>query len=582
MLCMSTDTPYSIAEYDESAIHDTLDEFPPLLRRLLANRGITDMDTATAFLDPDFETQTHDASLLKDIDTATERILKAVAEDQKTVIYSDYDTDGIPAAVILNDLFDRLGYEHFKSVIPHRNTRGFGVHKELIDECIDEGVELCITLDCGMGARKEIAHAEAEGMDTIVVDHHLPNGDAPEDAHAVVNPKQEDCQYPFDELCGAGIAYKLAEAVSKDVREHASLNFIAETPLGWERLQLLDMVGIATIADMVPLVGENRVLATYGLKVLRQSRRPGLRKLLETANVNQHNMDESDIGFGIGPLINAASRMDAPEDAFEILATRSRKRADDLAAHLQKINNKRKGKVSAITKAATKKLNDRASVGPVAVTGNPEWQPSLLGLAANNLVDTFQRPVFLWGRGGDESLRGSCRSDESINVVALMEAAPDGVLEKYGGHAYSGGFTIAEDQVHSLEDALHAAYETLETKTVSEEYNVDAPLDLSDISWELYDQIKQLAPFGQQNPQPLFLFADARVDAIEHFGKADNHLKVWFKDADRERIEAIEFFATSKAYPQLADAESVDVLAHLEKSTFGGSTTLRLRIVDIL
>lgn len=577
---MTQEKPYSIAEYDPASVADTLQNLPALLRRLLYNRGITNADAVARFLDPDFDAHTHDPSQLKDVKAAVDRITDAIADGEKTVIYSDYDTDGIPAAVILKDVFERIGYDNFESFIPHRNTRGFGVHEEAIDTFINDGVDLLITIDCGMGAAKEVAYAKDNNIDSVIIDHHEPNGTFP-DAFAIVNPKQADCGYPFDELCAAGVVFKLAQAMCQHIRQSDNIDFIAETPEGWEKW-LLDMVGIATIADMVPLVDENRVLAKYGLQVLRKSRRPGLRQLLETANVNQRNMDESDIGFGIGPLINAASRMDAPEDAYEILGTRDRKRAKELADHLEIINNKRKGKVSAITKAANKKLEKRDEIGPVAVTGNPDWQPSLLGLAANNLVDTLKRPVFLWGRTGDGKLRGSARSDGSVHLVELMEATKEGVFEQFGGHEHSGGFTVADDQVHTLAESLHAAFENLTTSDMNDVQQVDAPLDLLDISWKLYDQIKQLAPFGQENPKPVFLFADAPVESVEHFGKEDNHLKVWLQDDNGERVEAIEFFATAEDYPILKQENNVDLLANLEKSTFGGSTTLRLRIVDIV
>lgn len=555
---------------------EALSDFPELIQKLLLNRGITSRDAAERFLHPDYATHTHDPFLMKDVEKAAGRVIDAVLNEESVVVYSDYDTDGIPGAVILNDLFQQLGHDNFSVYIPHRNKEGFGVHKAAIDSF--KNADLLITVDCGITASESVEHANQYDIDVIVTDHHLPDDTLPP-AYAIVNPKQEECNYPEKDLCGAAVAFKLAKAVVERARDR-DIDFAESTPEGWEKW-MLDMVGIATVSDMVPLRGENRVLARYGLTVLRKSRRPGLKKLLKKARVYQANITESDIGYGIGPRINAASRMDVPMDAFKLLATQDISEATQLADHLHSINNKRKGIVSALVKKARKKLSKRTDLGPIVVTGNPEWKPSLLGLACNTLVDEFERPVFLWGRQGDEALKGSCRSDGSVNVVDLMSAVPEEVFLTYGGHAHSGGYTVATEHIHSLETYLTDAYHTLEKTAVDTEVVIDATLSLDEVSWNTYDKIKQLAPFGEGNPQPVFLFKDIEIQAVETFGKQDNHLKLQFKNRFGA-VEAIAFFAKQGDYTKLPETgKKVDLIAHMEKSTFRGKAELRLRIVDI-
>lgn len=566
-----------------------LGAYPDLLANMLYHRGLTDGATAERFLNPDYERDTHDPFLLKGIDRAVERMLAAFDGEEKTVIYSDYDTDGIPAGVALHDFFKKAGFKNFTNYIPHRHNEGFGLNRDAIESFAADGVKLLITIDCGIADVELVTLAQSRGIDVIVTDHHLPGPILPP-AYAIVNPKQEGCAYPEKMLCGAGVVYKLIQALVRRGAEKATF-----PKPGWEKW-LLDMVGIATLSDMVPLTGENRALAHYGLAVLRKSPRVGLVRLLSKLKVNQRYLVEEDIGFTIGPRINAASRMGVPMDAFRLLATTDETEADHFAEHLNTINDERKGIVAGLVKEVKHIIRERYNNKPkgVIVAGNPEWKPSLLGLAANTCAEEYDCPVFLWGRDGDNIIKGSCRSDGVTNLVELMAGVPveAGIFQQYGGHSQSGGFVVTDAGVHHLEEHLNASFVEVKKKrgedtTSSAADFVDAVLSLDHISWNTYSLIEKLGPFGTGNPKPLFMFKDVRPVIVKTFGKQMNHLELVFD----KKVSAIGFFMTPDDWKgkvggatggELRAGEPITLIASFEKSMFRGRPELRLRIVDIV
>lgn len=550
----------------------------PLLDTLLANRGITTAEDKEKFLNPDYERDVYDPFLMKNMDRVVKRIFDAIKKEEQIVIFGDYDCDGIPGSVVLHDLFKKLGYEHFDVYIPHRHDEGYGLNNEAIDQFIQNGVKVLITVDCGISDVDPVARAQKGGIDVIVTDHHLPQEVLPP-AYAILNPKQEGDSYPDDMIAGGGVAFKLAQALLIYGREH-NLVDIAE---GWEKW-LLDMAGLSTVADMVPLVNENRALAYFGLKVLQKSRRLGLVRLLKKIKVNQAHITEDDIGFMIAPRINAASRMDHPIEAFRLLATGDEHKADELADHLEKINNTRKGLVASIVKEARAKIEAREeehTQEKILVVGSTKWQPGVLGLVANRLMEDYERPAFVWGRGSAPHIKGSCRSNGSVNVVELMTSVSDGVFLDVGGHAVSGGFSVSHEQIHVLEKELLLSYEKVtQTDTVRTTLAVDAELSLDDVSWSTYSQIERLAPFGVGNPKPLFLFKGVTIDQVSHFGKEKNHLRLTFKNSRGAPVEAIGFFMTVASFNDidLENGKTIDLFAYIEKSVFRGRPELRLRI----
>lgn len=556
---------------------DELSEYDELVQHLLYHRGVTKRSQAQEFLEPDYDLHVHNPHELKDSGRAVGRIYDAVKKGERIAIYSDYDTDGIPGAVILHDFFKRIGYDNFTNYIPHRNREGFGLNTNAIDILAEDNVKLIITVDCGITDVAEVAHANKKGIDVIITDHHLAHDTVPE-AYAIVNPKQDTCEYPEDMLCGAAVVFKLVQAFLNTHREECNV------PVGWEKW-LLDMVGIATLSDMVPLQGENRVLAHFGLKVLRKSRRPGLQKLLRKLNVNQRYLTEEDVGFTIGPRINAASRMGVPIDAFHLLATTDEGEADTYATHLDEINDKRKGLVASMVREIHKTVDERyPGEKKIIVLGNPKWKPSLLGLVANKLMEEYQCPVFLWGREEGNCMKGSCRSDGSIDVVALMKSLPEGVLSGAGGHVLAGGFEVTNEGVHVLAEEMEKAFDVLsQGEQTTSHISIDYSLSLDEIDTQLFDRVEQLAPFGVGNDRPLFILQKVVPQSVRTFGKQQNHLGITFRNSMERDIDAIGFFMTPDTFEKtIAEGVPIDVIATIEKSFFRGRPELRLRIVDVL
>jgi single-stranded-DNA-specific exonuclease len=424
-----------------------------------------------------------------------------------------------------------------------------------------------------MGDAAHVARAQEAGIDVIVTDHHLPNGDVP-NAYAIVNPNQDGDTYPNKNLCGAGVAFKLVQAL------------VLKNPVtvsqGFEKWSL-DMVGIATLSDMVALSGENRALAHYGLVVLRKSPRVGLRTLLSHQRINQRSLTEDDVVFSITPRINAASRMDAPELAFELLATENLSRAETLARHLDSINNERKGAVAQMAKEIQAKVGETHD-GRVLVVGNTHWRPGLLGLAATRAVEVYGKPAFIWGRGDAPSIRGSVRSDGQSDVMLLMQETKELFLE-FGGHKHSGGFSITVENLVKLPDALNEAHEKIGTRSVGDDEPLvaDASLSLDDVNAHTFAAISRLSPFGAGNPKPVFAFEHITVSGVEWFGKEKNHLKLLFRADGGAHVSAVQFFAKGNAELEgIPPGQTLTLLGSLEKEQFGRTNGIRLRIVDVV
>ncbi len=547
-----------------------LDKYPELAQVLLKNRGIVTQEAAEKFLNPNYERDIYDPFLILNMEKAVVRVLRAIDENEKIIIFGDYDCDGIPGSVVLHDFFKKIGYTNFQNYIPHRNNEGYGLNIPAIEKFADGGATLMITVDCGITDVAEVARGNELGIETIITDHHLPQEILPP-AYAILNSKQADDTYPDNMLCGAGVAWKLVSALLARRGETWGV------PVGWEKW-LLDMAGLSTIADMVPLQNENRALAYFGLKVLRVSKRLGLKKLFAKMDMNQANIVEDDVGFMIGPRINAASRMGTPMDAFRLLASTDGEEAEELAEHLTHLNDTRKGLVASMVKEARKHLDAR-ELRDVIVIGNPSWKPGLAGLVASNIVETYSRTTFVWGRTDDGRIKGSCRSDGTVNVVELMTTVRAGVFVDVGGHAQSGGFSVTFDGVHTLEDELVAVYQKVRHEKEDAEQVVDATLTLNEANWATWKIVELFAPFGMGNPKPVFLFEKVRVSEVRKFGKEQAHLELSF---ERSPVKAIAFFAEEEMYKGLADGDTINLVASMELNTFRGKRELRLKIISVL
>ncbi len=552
-------------------------ELSEAVRSLLKSRGVESESDIRAFLQPDYEAHTHAPELITDMDVATARVIAAIEAGERIAVYADFDCDGIPGASVLHDFFQKIGYDNVRVYIPHRDREGYGFHEAAITELAKDGVKLIITVDVGTNAFDAVAHAGSLGVDVIVTDHHELIGDLPR-AVAVLNPKRGE--YPFPNLCGAAMAFKLAQATLREGKRRGIERFAAVQD-GWEKW-LLDLVAIATIADMVPLVGENRVLAHWGLQVLRKSPRPGITALVIKLRLRKAELSEEDIGFSIGPRVNAASRMGTPELAFRLLTTKDHAEADAIAGELEKLNASRKGVVAGIVREIKKRAKERyTEADTVVVMGNPEWKPSLLGLAANSIMNDRGGVVCLWGRDGNGHIKGSCRSDGSVSVVDLFTAAKDSFAE-FGGHAASGGFAVVPEKVHTLQEDLAAAAETIERVEKVRDTVADLHVTLPEVSWALFRDLARLAPFGVGNPKPIVRINRAKVVSLKRFGKEQNHVEVQLMCLDSGwTARAYDFFRGPADFTHEPTPDTpATPLATIEKDSFRGG--LALRLVDML
>lgn len=571
-------------------LHDPVDEtirtelaaYDDLTVALLSRRGISTKAEAEAFLAPSYEEHIHDPFLMLDMAKAASRVAEAITNQERITVWSDYDCDGIPGGTLMHDFLKKAG-ANFTNYIPHRHLEGYGVNKSGLETLAREGTTLVITVDSGITDVEAIAYARELGMDVIVTDHHLPQETLP-DAFAILNPNaRADETYPYKSLCGAGVAWKLVCAVlAHGFRGRDAI------PVGWEKW-LLDMAGLATIADMVPLTGENRVIAKYGLLVMRKSPRIGFQKLCAVARVNQRFITEDDVGFMIAPRINAASRMGDPRDAFTLLTTTDENEAHERARVLESVNRSRKAAAGAITKSVHARLDrmreSEGDIPPVIVLGDPDWRPGLLGLVASGIADEYERPVFLWGREGNELLKGSCRGGpQGVHVVELMEAAVAGTFLGFGGHRAAGGFSVSPEGIFDLPKRLCDAYEQLDISGGTPVSRADVALAPEDVTHDVLKHFEQLAPFGMGNERPTVALSDAQIERVSWFGKSSEHLRISVARTEGAPLEAIAFFARrelGRAPERLSPGSRVHLLVYLERDQFTRGQPVRARILSI-
>ncbi|MDQ1281833.1 MAG: single-stranded-DNA-specific exonuclease [Patescibacteria group bacterium] len=547
-----------------------------LQKEILEKKGfdLNNIKEIERYLNPKWERDLFDYKKIKDINKSIERIKKAIDNDEKIIIYADYDCDGIPGAVIIHDLFEKIKYTNFSVYIPHRHNEGYGLNTKAIQKFIDEKVSLLITVDIGITNVDEIRFAQDNNIDVIVTDHHLPiinevGEQILPSAFSIINTKQDDCEYEEEFLCGASTAWKLVHAFLDKYRD----GFDVKT--GWEKW-LLDMVGIATIADLVPLKNENRLLARYGLEVLRKSNRPGLQKILKNAKITQTKITEDDIGFGIAPRINSASRMAEPIHAFNALLQNDG--SMNFADELENYNNARKQD----TKDAHKSIDyEKFKNEKIILIGDTNWTPGIIGLVASKISEATSKTTFVWGTGEDKNiLKGSVRSgSDGYNVVEIMTKAKN-ILENFGGHSEAGGFSLNKNNLKKFEEFLReysikkekiiSSDGTQQSETSSETISSFLEINIKDINRKLFDEIKIFAPFGIGNEKIIFKIKLSDSDFIKskRFGKQNEHLEIIING-----IRGIEFFVDEKREQELISKK--EFLINVEWDNFRGDVVVK-------
>lgn len=545
--------------------------YPEIIARALFHRGIKTAEEAKKYFDPKYEEDLHDPFSMTDMMKAALRIIAAINNQERIVIYGDYDCDGIPASTILHDFFKKIGFNNFEVYIPHRHNEGYGMNIKSVQELCAKGADLFITVDCGITDIEAIDEANRLGADVIVTDHHEPKEILP-NAFAIVDPKRVGDKYPCKMLSGSGVAFKLVQALLM----LGNYNVGA----GWEKW-LLDMAGLGTVADMVPLQGENRAIAQFGLSVLKKTKRPGLLNMYRKLRIDPWKMTEEDIGFNIAPRINAAGRMGVPSVAFTFVSSTDYDEACSAFDYLEAKNRERKALVLEVMKEANI-LAENSPHKNILFVGKEGWNPGILGLIAGRLSDEYGKTVFVWGGGGAD-LKGSCRSDGSVSLVKLMTAVPPEIFADFGGHHLAGGFSLDRNILAAAGNILEKAYVEVANEKIEEELSIDEKIRPDDVSWKIYDSLEKMAPFGIGNTRPLFLFEDVKIDSVKTFGKKGDHFQIEILKDDGGTISAYDFFIDENSYKDvlLKSGKTISLVATIEKNNFGREPSLRLKIVDI-
>ncbi|MFO7170217.1 MAG: single-stranded-DNA-specific exonuclease RecJ [Chloroflexota bacterium] len=539
----------------------------PLLATLLYQRGLRDPDSVSAFLTADYKRGLHDPFKLKGMEAAADRIAAAIRDGELIAVYGDFDTDGVTSVALLVQAIGAMGGE-IQPYIPHRVREGYGLNTEAIDTLAAGGVRLLITVDCGISNAREVAYARSHGIDVIVTDHHTPPPVLPE-AVAVINPKQPGCQYPFKDLVGVGLAFKLVQALVR-----------RGVPFPLRGRDLLDLVALGTVADMGPLIEENRVLVKHGLDALNETKRPGLRALIIVAGLQLGRITATDIGYGLAPRLNAAGRLDTAVLAYELLLADDEDAAMTIAAELNQINRRRQELTKEVQQAAREhaeqlgKLDNR-----IVMLDGPDYPAGVVGLVAARLVEELSRPVVLVERG-ERTSRGSARSVSGFSIVDALATCSD-ILVRYGGHAAAAGFTVENERLEELEARLLAyADEHLEDEMLSSTLEIDAEVPLNDLSWELQRELAELEPFGPANQQPVLMSRNVRVIGAWAKGTEGQHLKLRLDDGQGgPPFDAIAFRLGHLA-EYLQRPRAIDVAYTLDRNDWNGSSSLQLNVKD--
>lgn len=559
---------------------DVLARFPelsPLLVQLLTNRGLTDPQTVGSFLHPHWAQDLHDPFALRDMRRAVERLARALEKGQRMVIYGDYDADGVSAAAVLFQTLRALGAAP-EVYLPDRQTEGYGLHTDAIERLAQAGAKVLVTVDCGTANVAEVARAAQLGIDVIITDHHAEPAERPQ-PFAFLNPTFREETYPFRHLSAGGVAFKLAQALLAHVDYGGALDR-SRLPDGWEKW-LLDYVTLSTVADMVPLLGENRMLVRYGLTVLQKSRHLGLRALARSARVDLSTATEDDIAFVFAPRINAAGRMRHASAAFRLLVTDDQTEADRLAEELTRTNVERQRCTAEVYELCLKQIGSPPTTGGVVFAGDSSWPAGLLGLVAGKLVHHYGVPAIVYGGLNGQTV-ASGRSVPGVDIMAAL-ALTRGFLTKSGGHAQACGFTLADVQRRaSFEVAFAGAVEQQQSRTkppAMAGLAIDARLPIERADRSVVELIETLRPFGVGNKRPRFLAEGVEVVAIERVGGDQQHLKLTVAGGDRV-VRKMIGFTFGRHGETLAVGERLDVVYELGVRTWNGNRELELKMID--
>ena len=513
-----------------------------LFERILAARGLNDVSARQAFLSPDYAATKYDPFLLSEMDKAVARLVLARQHQEKVVIYGDYDIDGLSATALLLDAFHSFGFQHLDAFIPNRFVEGYGMTIGAVDKVRDMGAQLIVTVDCGSLCHTEIAYAAELGIDTVVTDHHNIAPTRPP-AVATVNPKYADHEYPFRDLCGAGVAFKLVQALQTR---------LDGLPDGYEKW-LLDLVALGTVCDIVTLADENRANVYWGLEVLKKQRRTGLKALMAVSGIEPETVNARHLGFGLGPRMNAAGRLDTAQHSLDMLTATDGIEALAASEKLEAFNVDRRSIQDEIFKQACEQADGMAD-DRVLVVASEGWNHGVIGIVASKLVETYKKPVFIIGIRGDTAT-GSARSFGNFSAADAVRAADDIIL-RGGGHGAAAGVTLETAQIPAFRRRVNEFYDSLnlinQTSFLQPHADVEIK-DFAEITEELVEQISRMEPFGNGNPEPILKITHVVVAGVRRMGANGQHVKIALRDASEKTLQVLAFNAPEMFFREPGD-----------------------------
>jgi len=550
-------------------------EINEVVLQLLYNRGLKNQDDIDQFLGPDYLKDQHDPFLFSQMERAVKRIFEAIQKNEKITIYGDYDADGVTATSLLYKALVRVGEKKLDIYIPDRMKEGYGINSNAVKYIASNNTHLIITVDCGISNKEEIKLAGELGMDVIITDHHQPPSELPE-SYAIICPTLENEKYPFRNLAGVGVAFKLAQAL---LRRNISKN--NEAFEKW----LLDFLTIGTVADCMPLLGENRTLVKWGILVLNKTQRLGLRELIQSASISK-SIDTRAIGFQIAPRLNAAGRMGHANTAFELLVTEDEAESLVIAIDLNQKNQNRQKTTDEMMKISLEQIGKPAADDKILFSCYGGWSSGLVGLVAGKLTDKFSRPVIVFGKTGDK-YTASGRSIPEFNITQALHECQD-YLEEFGGHSQACGLTVISLDNYNkfVEKMRKIASEKLAGVVLAPHIDIEAEIKLSQADWQLVDELNKFEPFGEANQRPIFLSKNLEVVDIATMGVTNKHLRLLLKDEnqyfrDSGSRKFVGFNIADEWMNKIKIGRKIDVVYEIGVNEWNGNREIEFKIIDL-
>jgi len=537
-----------------------------VISSMLIKRGIKTFNQAKDFFRPNIK-QLHDPFLMKDMDKAVSRILQAIEEKESIMIFGDYDVDGTSSVALLSSFLNEIGAD-LSTYIPDRNNEGYGISLKAIDLAKKNKETLIIALDCGIKANDQVQYALKKGIDFIICDHHNPSNQLP-NAYAILNPKRKDCKYPFKELCGCGVGFKLIQAINK--RKGLEIENI---------ISYLDLVAVAIAADIVPLIGENRILTYVGLQLINSNPRMGLHCILKNNKKKEFNI--GDLIFYIAPRINAAGRMDHAALALELLLEKDLNKAEKLAEKIEKLNLKRREVEKNITEHALKKIVDEDNPkSNSTVVFEKSWNKGVIGIVASRIIEKHYKPTIVFCMSKDGNLTGSARSIQGVDLYEILQECKASILQ-FGGHKYAAGLTIEKENFKIFKTSFEKAVKNyVKNKLPVKEIKIESKIILNSITPKFFRILNQFEPFGPENKRPIFLSENLNLKGeLNKIGKNREHLKLSVSQESDKTFSAIGFWLSEKA-TSISPNSTFSMLYTIDENTWNGITSIQLKIKDI-